>query len=102
MIKNKAVKARVDEVFTPEEENNICMEEQRFINAQVKKELEKIDREVKELKQKYQKREQEYLQKEQEKEISNVKFLFSQGISPEVISKGINIPLDRVKAILAM
>ena len=91
----------------------MCMEEQRYINSQVKKNLEKKDREVKELKQKYQKREQEYLKKEkekeqeylkkeQEKEISNVKFLFSQGISPEVISKGINIPLDRVKAILAM
>ncbi|MCI7605774.1 MAG: hypothetical protein MSS69_03335 [Spirochaetales bacterium] len=112
-IKNEAVKARVDEVFTPEEENNMCMEEQRYINSQVKKNLEKKDREVKELKQKYQKREQEYLKKEkekeqeylkkeQEKEISNVKSLFSQGISPEKISIGINIPLSRVKAILAM
>ena len=53
MIKNKPVKARVDEVFTPEEENNMCMEEQRYINSQVKKNLEKKDREVKELKQKY-------------------------------------------------
>ena len=102
MIKNKAVKARVQEVITLLNWNKMSREEKRFINAKVKKELEKIDREVKELKQKYQKREQEYLQKEQEKEISNVKFLFSQGISPEVISKGINIPLDRVKAILAM
>ena len=112
-IKNEAVKARVDEVFTPEEENNMCMEEQRYINSQVKKNLEKKDREVKELKQKYQKREQEYLKKEkekeqeylkkeQEKEISNVKSLFSQGISPEKISIGINIHLSRVKAILAM
>lgn len=68
--------------------------------------MEKIDREFKELEQENIKKEQEleqkYLKKQQEKDISIVKSLFSHGISPEVISKGINMPLSRVKAILAM
>ena len=38
----------------------------------------------------------------EEKDNDYIKFMFSTGLSPEIISKGIKMPLDRVKAILAI
>ena len=38
----------------------------------------------------------------EEKDNDYIKFMFSTGLSPETISIGIKMPLERVKAILAI
>ena len=38
----------------------------------------------------------------EEKDIAHVKFMLSLGATPEEISKGIRMPLERVNAILAI
>ena len=92
-IKNESVRKRVKEVFTKEEEKSMCIEEERLIKSIAKK---MANEQVKKI-------EEKQAKKIEENEIAHVKFMFfSLGATPEKISEGIKMPLERVKAILAM
>ena len=92
-IKNESVRKRVKAVFTKEEEKSMCIEEERLIKSIAKK---MANEQVKKI-------EEKQAKKIEENEIAHVKFMFfSLGATPEKISEGIKMPLERVKAILAM
>ena len=109
-IKNESVRKRVKEVFTKEEEKRMCIEEERMLKSLAKKlvkEQEKKIQEEQEKKYEKQLKENEKKLEESNKQLEEkdndyIKFMFSTGLSPEIISKGIKMPLDRVKAILAI
>ena len=109
-IKNESVRKRVKEVFTKEEEKRMCIEEERMLKSLAKKLVKEQEKKIqkeqekkyeKQLKENEKKLEQSNKQLE-EKDNDYIKFMFSTGLSPEIISKGIKMPLDRVKAILAI
>ena len=112
-IKNKHVRKRVKEVFTDNEVKKMCIEEERLIKSEAKKLVKehekkyekkyekKLKEKEKKLKEKDKKLE-EIDKKLEEKDIEHVKFMISLGATPEKISEGINMPLERVKAILAI
>ena len=72
-LKNKDMETRRKEVFTEEEETRMCYEERKLVEEMT-----------------------------EEYRIKDIKFMYSEGISPEKISKGINYPLEKVKKILEM
>ena len=72
-FKNKDMETRRKEVFTEEEETRMCYEERKLVEEMT-----------------------------EEYRIKDIKFMYSEGISPEKISKGINYPLEKVKKILEM
>ena len=101
-IKNESVRKRVKEVFTKEEEKRMCIEEERMLKSLAKKLVKEQEKKYeKQLKENEKKLEESNKQLE-EKDNDYIKFMFSTGLSPEIISKGIKMPLDRVKAILAI
>ena len=82
-LKNKDMEKRRMEVFTEEEERKMCIEEQKLVEKYAVKYAVK------------------YAEKYAENtRVSAIKFMASQGISAEDISKGINYPLEKVKKIL--
>ena len=100
-IKNESVRKRVKEVFTKEEEKSMCIEEERLIKSIAKKMANEQAKKIAEKQVK--KIEEKQAKKIEENEIAHVKFMFfSLGATPEKISEGIKMPLERVKAILAM
>ena len=109
-IKNESVRKRVKEVFTKEEEKRMCIEEERMLKSLAKKlvkEQEKKIQEEQEKKYEKQLKENEKKLEESNKQLEEkdndyIKFMFSTGLSPETISIGIKMPLERVKAILAI
>ena len=78
-LENKDMEKRRTEVFTEEEVRNMCYEEQKL----VEKFAEEIAEEIAE-----------------KKRIPDIKFMASRGISAEDISKGTQLPLEKVKKIL--
>ena len=117
-IKNESVRKRVKEVFTKEEEKRMCIEEERMLKSLAKKLVKEQEKKIQEEQEKKIQEEQEKKYEKQlkenekkleesnkqleEKDNDYIKFMFSTGLSPEIISKGIKKPLDRVKAILAI
>ena len=76
-LKNRDMEKRRKEVFTEEEEIAMCYEEQKMHERLLDAALEKH-------------------------RIKDIKFMHSLGASAEEISKGIDIPLNKVKKILEM
>ena len=116
-IKNESVRKRVKEVFTKEEEKRMCIEEERMLKSLAKKlvkeqekkiqkeQEKKYEKQLKENEKKLEESNKQLVDKEkklEEKDNDYIKFMFSTGLSPETISRGIKMPLERVKAILAM
>ena len=124
-IKNESVKKRVKEVFTKEEEKRMCIEEERMLKSLAKKLVKEQEKKIqKEQEKKYEKqlkenekkleeidkkldekdkKLEEKDKKLEEKDNDYIKFMFfSLKATPEEISEGIKMPLDRVKAILAI
>ena len=110
-IKNESVRKRVKEVFTKEEEKRMCIEEERMLKSLAKKLVKEQEKKIqKEQEKKYEKQLKENEKKLEEsnkqleeKDNDYIKFMFfSLKATPEEISEGIKMPLDRVKAILAI
>ena len=117
-IKNESVRKRVKEVFTKEEEKRMCIEEERMLKSLAKKLVKEQEKKIqKEQEKKYEKQLKENKKKLEEidkkldekdkkleeKDNDYIKFMFfSLKATPEEISEGIKMPLDRVKAILAI
>ena len=117
-IKNESVRKRVKEVFTKEEEKRMCIEEERMLKSLAKKLVKEQEKKIqKEQEKKYEKQLKENAKKLEEsnkqlvdkekkleeKDNDYIKFMFfSLKATPEEISEGIKMPLDRVKAILAI
>ena len=72
-LKNKDMEKRRKEVFTEEEERKMCIEEQKLVDKFT-----------------------------EENRVSDIKFMYSEGISPERIAEGTKLPLEKVKKILEM
>ena len=71
-LNNKDMEKRRKEVFTEEEEERkMCIEEQKLVDKFT-----------------------------EENRVSDIKFMFSEGISPERIAEGTKLPLEKVKKIL--
>ena len=70
-LKNKDMEKRRKEVFTEEEVRKMCYEEQKMHERLMEPFM-----------------------------IKSIKFMYAEGISPEKIAKGINLPLEKVKKIL--
>ena len=70
-LKNKDMEKRRKEVFTEEEERKMCIEEQKLVDKFT-----------------------------EENRISDIKFMYTEGISPEKIAKGTKLTLEKVKKIL--
>ena len=131
-IKNESVRKRVKEVFTKEEEKRMCIEEERMLKSLAKKlvkeqekkiqkeQEKKYEKQLKENEKKLEESNKQLVDKDKKLEESNkqlvdkekkleekdndyIKFMFfSLKATPEEISEGIKMPLDRVKAILAI
>ena len=109
-IKNESVRKRVKEVFTKEEEKRMCIEEERMLKSLAKKlvkeQEKKYEKQLKENEKKLEESNKQLVDKEkklEEKDNDYIKFMFfSLKATPEEISEGIKMPLDRVKAILAI
>ena len=79
----------------------MCIEEERLIKSIAKKMANEQAKKIAEKQVK--KIEEKQAKKIEENEIAHVKFMFfSLGATPEKISEGIKMPLERVKAILAI
>ena len=70
-LKNKDMEKRRKEVFTEEEVRKMCIEEQKLVDKFT-----------------------------EENRISDIKFMYTEGISPEKIAKGTKLTLEKVKKIL--
>ena len=70
-LKNKDMEKRRKEVFTKEEVRKMCIEEQKLVDKFT-----------------------------EENRISDIKFMYTEGISPEKIAKGTKLTLEKVKKIL--
>ena len=70
-LKNKDMEKRRKEVFTDEEIRKMCIEEQKLVDKFT-----------------------------EENRISDIKFMYTEGISPEKIAKGTKLTLEKVKKIL--
>ena len=70
-LKNKDMEKRRKEVFTDEEIRKMCIEEQKLVDKFTEK-----------------------------NRISDIKFMYTEGISPEKIAKGTKLTLEKVKKIL--
>ena len=70
-LKNKDMGKRRKEVFTEEEVRKTCNEEQKLVDKFT-----------------------------EEDRISDIKFMYTEGISPEKIAKGTKLTLEKVKKIL--
>ena len=92
-VKNEHVRKRMKEVFTNEEVKKMCLEEERFLKSEAKKLVKEQEKKI----------EEKIEKKIEEKETEHVRFMFfSLGATPEKISEGIKMPLEKVKAILAI
>ena len=70
-MKNKDMKREERKFFTEEEERKMCIEEQKLVDKST-----------------------------EENRVSDIKFMFSEGISPERIAEGTKLPLEKIKKIL--
>ena len=70
-LKNKDMEKRRKEIFTEEEVRKMCIEEQKLVDKFT-----------------------------EENRISDIKFMYTEGISPEKIAKGTKLTLEKVKKIL--
>ena len=108
-VKNEHVRKRMKEVFTNEEVKKMCLEEERFLKSEAKKLVKEQEKKIEEkiekkVEKKIEKKIEEKIEKKiEEKETEHVRFMFfSLGATPEKISEGIKMPLEKVKAILAI
>ena len=70
-LKNKDMEERRKGVFTEEKERKTCNEEQKLVDKFT-----------------------------EENRVSDIKFMFPEGISPERIAEGTKLPLEKIKKIL--
>ena len=94
----KKYEKKLKEIDKKLEENDKKLEEKDKKLEEKDKKLDEKDKKLEEIDKKL----EESNKQLEEKDIAHVKFMLSLGATPEEISKGIRMPLERVNAILAI